>query len=79
MTLPGLADLARQAAALPVGSGSVKVGLTLTPDAARAGLEYQQHFSQNAYAFAQGWAGAARMGGAWQLDYGAAAGVGFSW
>ena len=76
--LPGLAALGR-AAALPVGSGSLKLGVTVTPQAALAGLNYEHRFSEAGFAFAQGWAGAANTPAGWKPDFGASAGVGFRW
>ncbi len=76
--LPGLAALSA-ASALPVGSGSVKLGVTVTPEAALAGLKYEHRFSESGFAFGDAWGGAANTPTGWKPDFGVSAGVGFRW
>ena len=69
-----------RASALPPGSGHLDLFGFVEKDRLGGALEYQHHIAQGLAAFAQGWAGAQRDAlDAWRTDYGALAGLRWSW
>lgn len=69
-----------RASALAPGSGSLDLFGYAEKDRLGGGLEYQHHITQGLAAFAQGWAGTQRDAlDQWRTDYGAVAGLRWSW